>query len=78
MTPEGGRDNNEYDENDENDGVDNDQNDNESYDNNLVVLDPDHPLMARFQKRLKEQLSNREQKVTLELREAKYLTEVRN
>lgn len=76
LTPQDER-NNEDEENEEQDGMDNDQNDNESFDNNLVVLDPDHPLMARFQKRLKEQLYNREQKVTLELREAKYLTEVR-
>ena len=52
------------------------QNDDDSVDNNLVVLDPDHPLMQRFQKRLKDQLSNREQKITLELREAKHQTEV--
>ena len=45
-------------------------------DNNLVVLDPDHPLMERFQKRLKEQLLRREQKITLETRETKYQLEV--
>jgi hypothetical protein len=67
--------NNQNEDNEINNGMDNEQNDNESFDNNLVVLDPDHPLMARFQKRLKEQLYNREQKVTMELREAKYLTE---
>ncbi len=44
--------------------------------NNLVVLDPDHPLMQRFQNRLKAQLSNREQKVTLELRELKHQTDL--
>lgn len=57
------------------DNENNDPNDDESVDNNLVVLDPDHPLMQRFQKRLKDQLSNREQKITLELREAKYQSE---
>lgn len=41
----------------------------------MVVLDPDHPLMERFQKRLKNQLMNREQKITLECREAKYQNE---
>jgi len=55
--------NNQNEDNEINNGMDNEQNDNESFDNNLVVLDPDHPLMARFQKRLKEQLYNREQKV---------------
>ncbi len=48
-----------------------------SVDNNLVVLDPDHPLMQRFQKRLKEQLLKREEKITLETREAKYQLEVK-
>lgn len=43
--------------------------------NNLVVLDPDHPLMSRFQKALKDQLSKREQKLTLETRETKYQLE---
>jgi hypothetical protein len=45
-------------------------------DNNLVVLDPDHPLMQRFQKKLKDQLLKREQKITLEMREFKNQLEV--
>lgn len=45
-------------------------------DNNLVVLDPDHPLMQRFQKALKDQLLRREEKLTLETRENKYQLEV--
>ena len=44
--------------------------------NNLVVLDPDHPLMERFQRALKNQLLKREQKLTLEAREVKYQLEV--
>ncbi|XP_070579736.1 coiled-coil domain-containing protein 40-like [Ptychodera flava] len=35
----------------------------------MVVLDPDHPLMKRFQIALKAQLSKQNEKVTLELRE---------
>ncbi|XP_075260271.1 coiled-coil domain-containing protein 40-like [Convolutriloba macropyga] len=35
----------------------------------MVVLDPDHPLMARFQAALKKQLSKQQEKVTLEYRE---------
>ena len=44
--------------------------------NNLVVLDPDHPLMERFQRALKNQLLKREQKLTLEAREVRYQLEV--
>jgi chromosome segregation ATPase len=43
--------------------------------NNLVVLDPDHPLMVRFQKALKDQLTRREEKLTIENRETKYQLE---
>ncbi|XP_064620964.1 coiled-coil domain-containing protein 40-like isoform X2 [Lineus longissimus] len=35
----------------------------------LVVLDPDHPLMRRFQGALKKHLYKQQEKVTLELRE---------
>jgi hypothetical protein len=44
--------------------------------NNLVVLDPNHELMSRFQKSLKKLLTKREEKLTLEVREAKYELEV--
>ena len=40
--------NNQNEDNEINNGMDNEQNDNESFDNNLVVLDPDHPLMAHL------------------------------
>lgn len=51
-------------------------NDDTSVDNNLVVLDPDHPLMQRFQKTLYKTLVQRDEKLTLEAREAKYQLEV--
>ena len=35
----------------------------------VVVLDPDHPLMKRFQKALKDHLEKQHEKVSLELRE---------
>lgn len=35
----------------------------------MVVLDPDHPLMKRFQNALKSHLTSQNEKVTLELRE---------
>lgn len=41
----------------------------------MVVLDPDHPLMARFQRALKNQLLKREQKLTYDARELKYQLE---
>ena len=41
-------------------------------DNNLVVLDPNHELMRRFQNSLKKLLTRREEKLTLETRDAKY------
>ena len=50
--------------------------DNENGSNNLVVLDPDHPLMARFQKALNKQLTRREEKIELENRETKNQLEV--
>ncbi|XP_045213458.2 coiled-coil domain-containing protein 40-like [Mercenaria mercenaria] len=37
--------------------------------NVMVVLEPDHPLMKRFQAALKNQLTKQNEKVTLELRE---------
>lgn len=43
--------------------------------NNLVVLDPDHPLMERFQKALRDQLLKREQKLTLEAKDTRYQLE---
>ncbi|CAF1537043.1 unnamed protein product, partial [Didymodactylos carnosus] len=36
----------------------------------LVVLDPSHPLMARFQAALKDHLQKREEKLNIQLREA--------
>lgn len=47
-----------------------------SVDNNLVVLDPDHTLMQRFQRALNKVLVQRDEKLTLETREAKYQLEV--
>ena len=44
--------------------------------NNLVVLDPDHPLMVRFQKRLNEHLLKRDERLTLEIRETKHQLDV--
>lgn len=44
--------------------------------NNLVVLDPNHELMKRFQNSLKKLLSRREEKLTLETRDAKYELDV--
>ena len=38
--------------------------------NELVVLDPSHPLMSRFQNALKKQLSSQKEKLDQELREA--------
>ena len=35
----------------------------------MVVLEPDHPLMKRFQTALNKQLTRQNEKVTLELRE---------
>lgn len=46
------------------------QGDNPSIDQNeLVVLDPSHPLMSRFQNALKEQLSKQKESLDQELRE---------
>lgn len=44
--------------------------DDEGSDEELVVLDPDHPLMQRFQAALRSHLDKQNQKLTLELREA--------
>ena len=38
--------------------------------NEIVVLDPSHPLMSRFQVALKKQLSTQKEKLDQELREA--------
>ena len=38
-------------------------------DSDLIVLDPDHPLMTRFQSAYKEYLLKQDEKFTLELRE---------
>jgi len=35
----------------------------------MVVLDPDHPLMRRFQNVLRTQLENQNEKITLELKD---------
>jgi Rad3-related DNA helicase len=43
--------------------------DGELEENEVVVLDPDHPLMRRFQQRLNEILQRRSEKLELELRE---------
>ena len=56
----------------ENDGGENELGD----ENNLVVLDPDHPLMVRFQRYLKHQLERRDERLTLEVRETKYQLDV--
>lgn len=56
----------------ENDGGENELGD----ENNLVVLDPDHPLMVRFQRALKHQLERRDERLTLEVRETKYQLDV--
>ena len=44
--------------------------------NNLIVLDPDHPLLRRFQIALKKQLERIDEKLTLETRDSKYELEV--
>jgi len=36
----------------------------------VVVLDPNHPLMVRYQQSLKNHLLKREEKLTIQLREA--------
>jgi hypothetical protein len=36
----------------------------------VVVLDPNHPLMARYQEVLKNHLRKREEKLNIQLREA--------
>lgn len=36
----------------------------------VVVLDPNHPLMVRFQETLKTYLLRREEKLNIQLREA--------
>ncbi|XP_014669906.1 PREDICTED: coiled-coil domain-containing protein 40-like [Priapulus caudatus] len=41
----------------------------DSGDNELVVLDPDHPLMQRFQAALRQHLQKQHDKLTMELRE---------
>ena len=48
--------------------------DDDSGDEDMVVLDPDHPLMRRFQNVLKTQLENQNEKISLELKD---LLEVR-
>ncbi|XP_035694889.1 coiled-coil domain-containing protein 40-like [Branchiostoma floridae] len=40
----------------------------------MVVLDPDHPLMLRFQRALNAQLSRQNQRITLELKEMQEAT----
>jgi coiled-coil domain-containing protein 40 len=72
------------DQNDNRNDLDLENNDNESdrqnvtssESNNLVVLDPDHPLMKRFQIALNKQLTKRQEKLMLEMRETKYELEV--
>lgn len=48
---------------------DDDSEETDDEDGEMVVLDPDHPLMKRFQKALKSHLDKQNEKVTLELRE---------
>ena len=43
--------------------------DDDSGDEDMVVLDPDHPLMRRFQNVLRTQLENQNEKITLELKD---------
>ncbi|CAL1527056.1 unnamed protein product [Lymnaea stagnalis] len=47
-------------------GLETDESENET---DMVVLDPDHPLMKRFQAALKSHLTKQNDKMTLELRE---------
>jgi hypothetical protein len=58
------------------DSENNNNNNNESNtdgdENNLVVLDPDHPLLQRFQVALNKQLTRIDEKLTLETRESRY------
>ena len=48
---------------------DEEEEDESEEENEMVVLDPDHPLMARFQKALNRHYKQQDEKVTLELRE---------
>ncbi|RDD45702.1 Coiled-coil domain-containing protein 40 [Trichoplax sp. H2] len=50
----------------EDDNIDDDDLDDQS---EMIVLDPDHPLMKRFQAALRKQLTKQYEKVNLELRE---------
>jgi hypothetical protein len=53
-----------YEDEAESEGEESDEGDRE-----MIVLDPDHPLMQRFQKALKNHLDKQNEKVSLELRE---------
>ena len=67
---EGGSEDEEEDEEDmEEEGDDDLGSEGSDEESEMVVLDPDHPLMRRFQKALKDQLQKQDEKVTLELRE---------
>ena len=67
---EGGSEDEEEDEDDaEEEGDDDLGSEGSDEESEMVVLDPDHPLMRRFQKALKDQLQKQDEKVTLELRE---------
>lgn len=57
------------DEDDEEEDEEAEETDESDAENEMVVLDPDHPLMRRFQKALKAHLDKVNEKVTLELRE---------
>ncbi|CAH1795383.1 unnamed protein product, partial [Owenia fusiformis] len=61
----------EYDDEEEDEVVEEEEPSDEDSDgeSEMVVLDPDHPLMRRFQKALNDHLIKQEEKVTLELRE---------
>lgn len=77
MTPSGGGDDGgdsgdeDDDDEDEMAVVDDEEEEEEDSDGEteMVVLDPDHPLMRRFQKALRDHLEKQREKVTLELRE---------
>ena len=77
----GGGDGGDDDDDDDDDGDDDDgdsqgqgqghgfSDDDDSGDEDMVVLDPDHPLMRRFQNVLRTQLENQNEKITLELKD---------
>ena len=59
----------EDDDEEEEDEEDIDEEEESEEENEMVVLDPDHPLMKRFQDALNRHLTQQNEKVTLELKE---------